>query len=603
MPLRRGFLLGLTLVLAAQVGAAGADSSPRLSVAPLNPSFLKHSETLRSRLAAQSLGHALPQLGYFPGPVDLSHLRASALRLGRSALISYPASYDLRSLSKLSDIRNQGACGSCWAFATYSSLESSLRTAEAWDFSENNLNNDSGFDEGPCNGGEYFMSAASLARRGGPILESDDPYVPYRPSPTGLTVRKDVTEILFLPDRTGALDNTAIKEAVTHYGAVATTIYLKEGGGFHTNTTDADFNATTHAYLETSTNSCNHAVAVVGWDDAYAPANFSTPPPGPGAFIMRNSWGTGWGESGYFYMSYYSSNTALDTQLTSNTAFIEAQTPVSASHAYQYDPLGWQASYGFGGLEGWLAGLFTSTAYSENISQLAFYTTDAGTAYEARLYLNADSAPASGTLAYTKIGSFDYPGFHTIAITPTTVKQNQRFSVVVKLTNQDYDYPIAGQYPKSGHSSAATAADGQTYASGDGISWTDLNQSSTHTHTSACVKAFTTDRVEVSTQSADLKGVRAYPNPARLSAGGQVRFADIAGDAQNVKIEIYTLSGQLVRTLDEGRGIGNDPGRPYQVGLWDGRNENGGKLASGVYVYVIKASNKGKKTAKIGILW
>ena len=320
---------------------------------------------------------------------------------------------------------------------------------------------------------------------------------------------------------------------------------------------------------------------------------------------MRNSWGTGWGESGYFYMSYYSSNSATDTQLTSNTAFNETQNPVSAAHAYQHDPLGWIASYGFSGLEGWLAGVFTCTAYSENISQVSFYTTDMNTTYQAQIYVNANSGPVSGTPAYTSaIGTFKYPGFHTVAVTPPlALTQNQRFSVVVKLDNPSYAYPIAGQYPEPGHSSAAVAADSQTYASADGLSWSDLNENTDHPHTSACVKAFTTDRVEAAAQTNDLTGVRAYPSPARFSEVSQLRFADIPLDAQNVKIRIYTLTGQLVRTLEGGRGIGPDPGRPYQVGLWDGRNESGGKAASGVYLYVVTASNKGKKTSKIGILW
>ncbi|MDD5629045.1 MAG: lectin like domain-containing protein [Elusimicrobia bacterium] len=594
---RCGLLLGLTLSLAA--GAGAAEPALLLRAAPINPRFLERQRAPRSRPAAVPGGHAL---GYFPGPLDLSYLKASAGLRPRAAPRAAPASYDLRSLGKVPAIRDQGQCGSCWAFATFGSLESSLLTAETWDFSENNLKNTSGFDYGACGGGWYEMSAAYLARRNGPVSEADDPYdAASSSSPSGLTVRKHVTEMLFLPDRSDASDNAAIKQAVTDYGAVATTIYVTDG--FASSTSDADFNAATKAFYEHSANEVNHAVAIVGWDDSYPAANFSTPPPGPGAFIIRNSWGTGWGDSGYFYMSYHSFNSAADSNLTNNIAFNAAQDPASGAYAYQYDSLGWVASYGYGGREAWLAGTFTATAHSETVSQVAFYTTDAGTAYEARLYTGVGSSPVSGTLADTKTGTFAYPGFHTVAVAPTAVTQNQRFSVVVKLSNQDYDYPIAGQYPQAGYSSAATAADGQTFASPDGSSWEDLNQSSTHTHTSACVKAFTTDRIEAVPYTDELKGVRSYPNPARLSEGGQVRFADIPAEAQDVRIEVYTLSGQLVRTLTEGRGVGSDPGRAYKVGLWDGRDENGNKLASGVYVYVVTASNKAKKTAKIGIFW
>ena len=81
---------------------------------------------------------------------------------------TYPGSYDLRSIGKVTSIKNQGSAGDCWAFSTMGSLESNLLPAENDDFSENNMknilssNSPSGFDL--SDGGDYNMALAYLRR-------------------------------------------------------------------------------------------------------------------------------------------------------------------------------------------------------------------------------------------------------------------------------------------------------------------------------------------------------------------------------------------------------------------------------------------------------
>ncbi len=104
-------------------------------VSPVNPAFSAQAtsakaDTLRQRMTAD--GPVTPEgqrLGYKASPVDLSHLKElsedQAVVQGRQRL-GLPSSYDLRPTGKLTAVRDQGNCGSCWAFATYGSLESNL---------------------------------------------------------------------------------------------------------------------------------------------------------------------------------------------------------------------------------------------------------------------------------------------------------------------------------------------------------------------------------------------------------------------------------------------------------------------------------------------
>ena len=122
--------------------------------------------------------------------------------------LSAPAYYDLRALNKVTNIKDQGDIGGCWAFATYASMESYLMPGENWIFSENNMKNllsyayPEGFDLNSSDGGNEFMSTAYLARWSGPVNESDDPYSTNSDlSPQNLSIQKHVQNVLYLPDR------------------------------------------------------------------------------------------------------------------------------------------------------------------------------------------------------------------------------------------------------------------------------------------------------------------------------------------------------------------------------------------------------------------
>jgi C1A family cysteine protease len=477
-------MCGLQFLIGAPVFAQDAKAPV---MAPLNPDFINYMNTIRL-LGVENVTPNGYGLGHIPSPIDRSYLTGQSV-FPIPLLGTFPSTYDLRTLGKVTPVKNQGSCGDCWAFGAMGSLESNLLTAETWDFSENNLKNTSGFDYGPCDGGNEEMATAYFARWGdpvytsGPVLESVDPYNPSSGvSPSGLTVQKHVQEVLIIPPRGSSTDNDNIKQAVMTYGAVATVMYWDGPGGG-----GPSYNTTNMAYYYNSTAPSNHSVDIVGWDDNYSASNFNVPPPGNGAFLIRNSWGTSFGISGYFYISYYDSVVGGN-----NYVFNGAQPTTNYIRAYQYDPLGMTTSFWFGGgptTTDWFANVFTATA-TESLVAVSFYTDDVSVSYTITIYTNSTSGPTSGTLAGTTTGSITTPGYHTVTLSsPVSITSGQNFSVVVKLMNSSYTYPIPIEYPFNGYSSAATASAGQSYVSSDGTTWYDLT--SYYPNTNVCVKAFT----------------------------------------------------------------------------------------------------------------
>ena len=461
------------LPVASQATLKAAAATSPSSLAPLNPAFTSYLK-LHSMAPLRS-GSQERSLGLIPSPIGpLPKSGGKGLRAS-----AYPASYDLRTLGKLTPIEDQGPYNTCWAFATMGSLESCLLPLDPESFSEDNLILNSSFDSDPYNeGGNADMAAAYLARWAGPVAASRDAYGDGF-TPPGLIADRHVQEALYLPSRTSSLDDEAIKSAVIAHGAVSTSMYADDG--MCASAPSAAYDPASDAYSYRGSADPNHAVDIVGWDDTYSAAHFSTAPPGNGAFIVRNSWGAGWGDTGYFYVSYYDTVFGYGE----NVVFDDAKPATNFSAIYQYDPLGWTDSFGYANDTAWFANDFTASA-SDQLAAASFYAAEPGSSYTLYVGGSLSSLTADGS------GSLALAGYHTVTLSsPVQLTRDQPFVVAVCLTTPGYDYPVPLETNIAGYSSGATSAPGESFTSRDGDTWTDLTTRPGCADDNVCLKAFT----------------------------------------------------------------------------------------------------------------
>ena len=204
-----------------------------------------------------------------------------------------PPSFDWRNSTGntfVTPVRDQGGCGSCWAFATTAALESYVLITQNTPGTDVNLSEQTlvscpGPATGNCGGGSVGAASTYIKNTGLPV-EACFPYTATNNSCTNAcsTYRTNTYRIYdWYYVATYAPTVSAIKNALYTYGPLVTTMDVY-----------ADFfNYRTGVYTYVSGSyQGGHAILIVGYND------------GGGYFIVKNSWGTGWGESGYFRIAY-----------------------------------------------------------------------------------------------------------------------------------------------------------------------------------------------------------------------------------------------------------------------------------------------------------
>lgn len=390
-----------------------------------------------------------------------------------------PSSYDLRDKGRISQIRNQGSYGTCWAFAALSAMESSLLPEEGFLFSVDHMSMSNSFNITQYDGGEYTMGMAYLAAWQGPVYESDDPYGDNKTT-EGLSPVKHVQEMRIIDGK----DYEGIKNAVFKYGGVQSSLYssLKSS-----QSKSSFYNRDTKAYCYMGQEKPNHDVVIIGWDDNYSKENFSVQPEGDGAFICQNSWGSEFGESGIFYVSYYDVNIG-----THNIVYTGIEEADNYDNIYQSDLCGWVGKLGYGREDIYGANVFTANQ-PETVTAASFYATAADTSYELYIVKNFQDEESFANKTLVAQGSLEQAGYYTIDFDKEIyVEAGERYGVVLYIKTTGATMPLAIEYDSKDKAlDNVDLEDGEGYISYNGTRFVNVKEQK---DCNLCIKAFTNNR-------------------------------------------------------------------------------------------------------------
>ncbi len=499
--------------------------------------------------------------------------QAAAKKAARASSVSQ-SKFSLA--DKMPAVRDQAASDNCWTYGTLASMESSLimrgLSGTGLDLSENHLTwftykgassaaksayagkdthiltqSRSPFSEG----GNRWFSTATLARWYG---AADNSRVGNTTSlSSGIQTVSDIRlrNADFLPEPAENNENAKriIKNYLVNKGAVDVSYYVPNKN--LQKNADGKF-----GYYYGGNALANHEVAIVGWDDDIYFSGWK----GPGAWLVRNSWGSDWGDNGYFYLSYYDSSLC-------NPTFFEAEARSynggSTSHeytsVYQYDGVG--AGDGEFAMGSKLSSANRYTARKDElIRAVGTYTGAANSTVNVSIYINPSASnPASGVKKLSKSFSLQYAGYHTLDLgTAIGIPKGCTFSIVVSssftdggrryyfLPNEtaDYNYYV---------SASIDFSKGQSFIN-DGDGWYDVTNVAPiadgrdkYEVGNALAKAFGTNTgTAAQSISAKSKYTKTYGNKAfKLNAKRKKGNGKLYYRSSNTSVAAVSSSGKV----------------------------------------------------------
>ena len=336
----KGMLLGAPMKQTVRV--AGVGSGPTTLVLRYRRPWEKSFMPTRS---IALMAARLSMLADLSDPTPVQSVPAASGRSGPAsapaANLGLPSAWDWRDHNGTPPIRDQGNCGSCWAFGTLGPFESALMIQGG--LTPQNLSeqflvscNNSGYG---CNGGWWAHSynlplndpGSRLGKNQtdtGGVMESAFPYKVGSACPlTALPHPFKLSDWAYVnpsnPNSVASAD--AIKDAIYNHGPVAAAVCV--GSAFQSYSSGV---FKTDEKSACGGNVVNHAIVLVGWNDSN------------NTWILRNSWGTGWGESGYMEIARGVSNVGysanyVDYAATPSCYSLSTGTNPSAGGTVQVD--------------------------------------------------------------------------------------------------------------------------------------------------------------------------------------------------------------------------------------------------------------------------
>ncbi|GEM_PF-1540269 len=411
-------------------------------------------------------------LGFIPPPTDFSHLtgelgmaQMDGGLVGFGGKVGTPAAYDWRNFggnNYVTTVKNQGACGSCYAFASLANFEAREIVTGGYppavapaipgtpDYSEQNamecnweeMNNflsgsPPSIPWGGCSGGNYWMTANLLSQKG-TVLESCDQYTGNDAGACNTTCSYQKTLLDWCEINGAVMPNTStLQNYIINYGPIYTSLYADGVYGFD-GSYDGSYTFDWYPGTGNPSYGTNHAVMIVGWSNNLPPTLAQPGQPATG-WIVKNSWGSGWGAGGYFYITYGSANIGWNSSFVKNWQDYD-----SNGGLMLHDEAGaWWRWLGYGDADDW--GLATLSPPSDvDVTRIEFWTSDPAI-IDAYIYDDFSTATTTpSNLLWSSTGnSFAEAGYHSIALgTPISQSAGDALTAVVRFNNSSYTYPV-----------------------------------------------------------------------------------------------------------------------------------------------------------------